>query len=339
MTSSNDPNPTANAGSRPATSGDEPTPTVPLPVGPEATEPTPTVPLPVGPEATEPTPTPPSALSGLDEPGANLDPADRAELVHEARKTIKRMRALARLLRYEIGEQELERVNTSLRAAGQRLAGARDAEVRLATLQRLRARHPKALAFDAIERLRMRLELERVQAAERAGGSESTHEALGDVADMRRHLSRWNLLDHDFEVLASGLRRIYREGRRHYTRVKRERARNAEDVHDWRKRVKRLYYALDMLGGARAVETRALTRRAERLGDVLGEEHDLWMLAVYVDQHPDAFGGDDRARQALLQLTERGRKRLRKRALAAGARAYGLRPGDFTRRIGDRLAR
>ncbi|MGC2372920.1 MAG: CHAD domain-containing protein, partial [Solirubrobacteraceae bacterium] len=46
---------------------------------------------------------------------------DRAELVHEARKTIKRMRALARLLRYELGEQEFERVDGALRAAGGRL--------------------------------------------------------------------------------------------------------------------------------------------------------------------------------------------------------------------------
>jgi CHAD domain-containing protein len=266
---------------------------------------------------------------------AGSHPADRAELVHEARKAIKRMRALARLLRYELGEQELKRVNSSLRAAGQRLAGARDAEVRFATLEHLRTRHRKALALEGIERLSERLERERERATEPA----DPREVLGDIADMRSELARWNLVEHDFEALAPGLRRIYREGRRRHARVKRKHARDAEDVHDWRKRVKSLYYALDMLGGASAKGTRGVTRRAERLGDVLGEEHDLWMFAAYLQEHPEAFGEDASARKALLKLTERRRRRLRERALKLGARLYERPPGDFVRRIGDTLAR
>jgi CHAD domain-containing protein len=269
------------------------------------------------------------------EAGSHPVEADRAELVHEARKAIKRMRALARLLRYELGEQELRRVNGSLRVAGQRLAGARDAEVRLATLQRLRTRHPKALALEGIERLRERLEREREQASEPA----PPQDVLGDIANMRRELTHWNLVEHDFEALAPGLRRIYREGRRRHARVKREHAHNAEAVHDWRKRVKSLYYALDTLGGASAKGARGATRRAERLGDLLGEEHDLWLLAAYVEQHPDAFGEDTSAHETLLKLTERRRERLRERALNLGARLYELGPGDFTRRVGDSLAR
>lgn len=262
-------------------------------------------------------------------------PVHRAELVHEARKAIKRMRALARLLRYELGEQEFERVNSSLRVAGQRLAGARDADVRLATLERLRTRHPKALALEGVERLGERLERERGRESEPA----SPQNVLADIANMRRHLAHWNLVEHDFQALAPGLKRIYREGRRRCTRVKREHGRNAEDVHDWRKRVKGLYYALDMLGGASAKGARSATRSAERLGDLLGEEHDLWMLCAYVEQHPDAFGGDSAAHDELLELTERRRKRLRKRALELGKQLYERKPGDFTRRIGSALSR
>src|SRR5580704_9515394 len=88
-------------------------------------------------------------------------PTDPAELVHETRKAIKRMRALARLLRHELGEQEFERVSSSLRTAGQRLAGPRDAEVRVTTLRGLVERHPKALALGGIRALRERLESER----------------------------------------------------------------------------------------------------------------------------------------------------------------------------------
>jgi CHAD domain-containing protein len=271
----------------------------------------------------------------VDEAGSAPAEVDRAELVHEARKAIKRMRALARLLRYELGKQELARVNASLRAAGQRLAGARDAAVRLATLERLSARHPKALDLEGIERLHERLEREREQASQPA----HQDEVLGDIGHMRRDLARWSLVDHDFEAVAPGLRRIYLEGRRRYVLVRREHARDAEAVHDWRKRVKSLYYALDMLGGAHAKGTRGSTRRAEQLGDLLGEEHDLWLLCAYVDEHPDAFGGDTAAREELLKLTERRRTRLRTLSLGLGARLYRRKPSDFTRRAGDSLRR
>jgi CHAD domain-containing protein len=260
------------------------------------------------------------------------------DVVHEARKATKRMRALARLFRDELGEPEFGRVNASLRDAAQRLAGARDAQVRLATLRSLAEHHPAALARAGIDFLGMHLERERA----RSGEPTNNTEVLEDIAAMRRQLARWDLLDRDFEDLAPGLRRIYKEGRKRYAHVKDEHRRagaNSEHppsdqaMHDWRKRVKSLYYALDMLGGKRAKGARKATRRAGRLGDLLGEEHDLWMLSVYAEEHPDVFGGDSRAREDLLELIERRRRRLRKRALKLGARLYKRSPARFVQRL------
>jgi CHAD domain-containing protein len=266
---------------------------------------------------------------------AGARPVDQAELVHETRKAIKRMRALARLLRYELGEQEFKRVNDSLRLAGRRLAGARDAEVRLATLEQLRVRHPSALGRDGIERLRRQLELER----ERADKPSCSQEVVEDIADMRRQLARWNLVAPDLQALAPGLKRIYREGRRRYAYVERHHARDPEYLHDWRKRVKALYHALDMLGGSSTKGARRATRRANRIGDLLGEEHDLWMLCAYVERHADIFAGDDASREELLTLSERRRKRLRKRALKLGGKLYRRKASSFTRLIARALSR
>jgi CHAD domain-containing protein len=268
---------------------------------------------------------------------ASARPVDQTELVHETRKAIKRMRALARLLRNELGEQEFKRVNGSLRHAGRRLAGARDAEVRLATLEQLRARHSSALDSQGIERLRRRLELER----EQAGEPSSPEEVIEDIADMRRQLARWNLVAPDLQALAPGLERIYREGRRRYAHVKHEQARDPEYLHDWRKRVKALYYALDTLGGLDAKGARLATRRANRIGDLLGEEHDLWMLCAYVERRPDIFGGNGgaAAHEELLKLSERRRKYLRKRALKLGGKLYRRKASAFTRLIARALSR
>jgi CHAD domain-containing protein len=244
------------------------------------------------------------------------------------------MRALARLLREELGEQEFRRVNTRLRDAARRLAPARDSVVRLSTLSRLIALHPKALALGGIDRLRTQLEADLDQADHSACGPHG----LDDVAEMRRELSHWNLLDHDLDALAPGLRRIYREGRRRYRRVKLHPT-NPQDLHDWRKRVKTLYYALDMLGGESAKGARGVTKRAERLGEALGEEHDLWMLCAYIEEHPQALDRSDRSREVLVKLIAKRRERLRARALAGGARVYSDPPGQFTRRIAQALSR
>jgi CHAD domain-containing protein len=272
--------------------------------------------------------------------------ADPAELVHEARKAIKRMRALARLLRDELGEQEFSRVNASLRSAGRRLAGARDADVRLATLRELIERHPHALARsrgpserngpgrEGIRRLEEQLQRECLRNSQPS----DIDKVLADIAAMRDQLARWSLVDIDFATLSPGLRRVYREGRHRYARCAREHGRNEQDVHDWRKRVKSLYYALDMLGAKKAKGARRATRRADRLGDLLGREHDLWMLCAYVEEHPEAFGTDTAAKAELLRRIEQRRLRLRKRAVSLGTRLFKRKPGKFTRRIGRALS-
>jgi CHAD domain-containing protein len=270
-----------------------------------------------------------------DDAGSIPATVDRVKLVHEARKTIKRMRALARLLRYELGEQEFERVNGMLRIAGQRLAGARDADVRIATLQRLVACHPKALATEGVRLLAIRLTLERERASEPA----DPQDVLADIAEMRSDLAHWNLVDPDLKAVSPGLERIYGEGRRRYARVKREHGRDAEHMHSWRKRVKALYYALDILGSSEAEGVRGMTRRAKRLGDLLGEEHDLWMLRAYLERHPDACGRDASNRETLLRAIESDRKRLGSRAIKKAKRLYKRKPGRFARRVGDSLSR
>jgi hypothetical protein len=245
------------------------------------------------------------------------------EFVHELRKTIKRMRALARLLRHELGRSGLQESNDSLRAAAQRLAGERDAQVRLSTLERLRKRHPKALDLPAVELLRTRLEGER----ERASSPASDRQLLTDIRAMRGRLRRWSELDLEREMLARGLRRIYAQGRRRYRRAAKGRP-DSRELHDWRKRVKNLHYALQMVE-AEQTAARDLVQAADRLGDILGEEHDLWMLASYVKQRRHTSDLQSTELEQLSKQIERRRRRLRKRALTLGEKVYELEPDDF----------
>src|SRR5260221_14143146 len=53
---------------------------------------------------------------------------EEGEYIHQVRTTIKRLRALLRLIRPAVGELFFNQENARLRKAGRRLAGARDAE-------------------------------------------------------------------------------------------------------------------------------------------------------------------------------------------------------------------
>ncbi len=265
--------------------------------------------------------------------------------VHEIRKAIKRLRALLALMRGELGPKRCARENTALRNCARRLAGARDAEAMLDTLDALKERHHSRLTGSAaVDALRAQLLAEREAAATLAVRDPRVRsEVLGELLVVRARVERWELRERPTKLLAPGLERIYRRGRRgfgvalgHGRRDRRAGAAGrTEALHTWRKRVKELRYAAETLdrGGKSFRSTRRLARRADRLGELLGEEHDLALLEGRVRERSRQFAGERGTRKQLLKLIARRRKSLRKGALREGERLYRRRPKQFVRRL------
>jgi CHAD domain-containing protein len=251
--------------------------------------------------------------------------------IHETRKALKRLRALVGLLREELGERQYKREHAILRDAARQLAGARDAEVMVDTLDALLERHPRELGRRRpLIELRRRLVAERAAAARRALDDRALRaQVLRDLSGLRERAQRWELPERPgLTIVERDLRRVYRQGRRRMRRVERGRG-GARAAHEWRKRVKDLRYAAEILG------LRPLARRAEELGELLGEEHDLVVLAELLPPPGRApFKGKrgKRARRALLERIARRRRLLRKRALRDGERLYRRKPKRFARR-------
>jgi hypothetical protein len=148
--------------------------------------------------------------------------------------------------------------------------------------------------------------------------------ALEQLRTTRSRVSRWRLRDSDRKTARQGLRRIYRDGQRR-RRVARK-AGSSQALHAWRKRVKDLRYL------AEALKLRDLASDADRLGETLGEEHDLALLAECLRTHRDCFKGERATRKTLQKLIARRRERLRRRAMRLGKRLYRHKPKRFTRR-------
>src|SRR6516162_2074833 len=170
--------------------------------------------------------------------------------VHEARKALKRLRALIRLLEDELGEQVFARENAVLREAGRRLSAARDAEVIVATLEDLMRRHPGELAHRrGVVRLHaaLRAERERVVQQSLADGSTAA-DALDELRGVRRRAMAWSLSDRPgIEAVEPALKRLYGRGRRRYQRAALGSGSRTLALHAWRKRVKELRYAAEMI--------------------------------------------------------------------------------------------
>jgi CHAD domain-containing protein len=122
-------------------------------------------------------------------------------------------------------------------------------------------------------------------------------------------------------------------------------------MHRWRKRVKDLRYAAEMLqqtqqpgpeGHGADAHLRRVAKRADDLGEMLGEDHDLAVLAERVRTATKRRGrGRSRksrplrrsTRNTLLKLIARRRRKLRKRALRDGERLYRRSAKLFVRRL------
>jgi hypothetical protein len=282
------------------------------------------------------------------------------QAVHETRKALKRLRALMRLLEGEIGSGRARREREMLRDAAKRLAGARDAEVMVKTLDGLVGRRGgrKLGRKRGVIELREHLERERRAASTQAPGDDSVHEQVAEeLRELRADVRRWRLSDRPAQRLTGpGLEHIYRAGRDGYARAMAGGRRDARAMHRWRKHVKDLRYALEALdvhdppgatsgdgpatsgkreqrgkrtGGGRISR---LAERADTLGELLGEEHDLVVLAERIRAH-EPLRRRRRVRRQLLRAISRRRAKLRKRALRKGRGLYERRPKRFVRRV------
>jgi CHAD domain-containing protein len=229
--------------------------------------------------------------------------AEDPEDVHEVRKALKRLRALLRLARDEVGADVRRRENATLRDAGRRLADARDAEVLLATFDGL----VEPGAFPA---LRHELHAIATRAAARDRG-EDTGAVVQTAAETRERVASWSLGD-DPAPLKRGFKRIRRRGRRAYRAASGDPA--DTNLHELRKRTKDVRHAAEILGRNK------LARRAHKLGDLLGDDHDLVMLLDVSRRLPAAL--NERDRELFERLIERRRTELRSAALQRASRLY-----------------
>jgi CHAD domain-containing protein len=237
---------------------------------------------------------------------------DLEEEIHEARKGLKRVRALLRLVKHDLGAAYSEE-NRRLRDLGRRFSEMRDAHATLEAFDEFakKRRLVRKLAAVRAELVRKQLELE-----QGADWAQVMKQASDEVAAVAKRVENWP------QSMEPNLQSGYRRARVAFEAA--QDGGKADQFHELRKRTKAHLYQLRILSGGGCKQR--LTALKE-LSDCLGRQHNFVVLADKLPQSGDlaALAMETRERIA------RERLRLEKQALGLAEKVYGQKPKAFIR--------
>jgi CHAD domain-containing protein len=248
--------------------------------------------------------------------------ADQEERVHDVRTRLKRSRAALELIGAAVGKRA-KKTDRRLRDGGRRLARPRDMVVQAHTFRILGARLSRELPAGLLERMRDVGEQLRRTLDEKAVEKE-----LGRTArSLRRLRKRLRKLPvkHDRRAIGKGITRTYRGARRALTAVHADPT--PERFHEWRKQVKLLSNELKIVGRAVPELATRYLGKVEKLGELLGQIHDLDCVAATAEKHPRWFGAEADC-EAVRGLVAEHRVALEREAFVLAAGVFAGRPRD-----------
>jgi CHAD domain-containing protein len=252
----------------------------------------------------------------------------RGVTVHEVRKHLKKLRAAMRLAVGEVGKNCHACEDRCVRKIGRLVSDLRDSQVRLQTFVELRdqtAKKPEQQLFPRTEEL---LLLERESFSAAFAGWQT--QAIPQLERVKARLMDWPLEGLTWKQICGAVAKIYKRGQRGLAKTIADPV--PENFHEWRKRVKDIWYQLRILQPLNRVVLEEMAHDAEVLGELLGREHDLDFLLARLEKE----SGDEALTGELSQLQKligKRCKRLRRDALELGRRFYAEPSKAFAKRI------
>jgi len=253
----------------------------------------------------------------------------RDEAIHEARKSIKKTRAIVRLVSVDLeGVYQVE--NRRLRDLGRTLSEYRDTAAMIEIFDQFQEKFLADLGPRVLGRVRQELVRQKSAQGRRTGVAAAVRTTAMALSQARERAAEWPLAGSGLNAIAQGLEKGYRRGRKALESARHDDS--PECSHEWRKRVKDHWYHVrlleDVLRGAMADYERNL----KDLETWLGDHHNLEVLYQKVAADPGAYGGEADVTRSLERMRAYQRE-LRRRALGLGERLYETRPREFLGRV------
>ena len=251
--------------------------------------------------------------------------------VHETRKAMKRIRALLKLIRPGLADEQYQTENARFRDIGALLAASRDQAVLIETLHKLAASHEDLAEPIAIL---IRHVSERTPAGAGDDDAAPAHgvleTALQKLHATKHHIRRIRIDPDSFDVLDEGLRQGFKRALR--AEAKSRLSNDDEDVHAWRKAVQQHWRHMALLQRAWPDHFQTRVTLSRRISQLLGDDHDLSMLVIAARALPPETL-PELHQQALIEAALQDQHRHRDEARLLSGLLFTGRPGAFARHI------
>lgn len=256
------------------------------------------------------------------------DAPDPAIAIHEVRKSLKRLRALLRLVRPALDAKTYRRENEQLRDAARVLSATRDRDVLRQTIVKLDARLSDRDKV-VVPRLRELLE---ANEADRTAGSRAAHlrNAKASLSATKKRFARLKVEPDGFALLEAGLRKSYRTGKRALAKARPEA--DEEIFHELRKAVQQHWRQMLLLSRAWPEVCKGRAAAAREIAQLLGDEHDYALLSAFAASQRGQ-GLSDHEIQRLQRACHTRQLELRAWAVPKAQRLFADDAGSFASQI------
>lgn len=251
-----------------------------------------------------------------------------ATAVHNARRSLKRLRALLRLIRPALPETIYRREANRLSGIGKLLASARDQHVMQQTLAKIEAGF-EGVAKSVSAKLAKLLANGAGPRGSRASAQER-RQALDGLQQARKFFAGIERRSITFDHLAAGVERSYRRARRAFREAYADPS--DEAFHEWRKTVQQHWRHMQLISRAWPDVLGARAGEAKELSRLLGDDHDISVLLMFAQGRGKAvLDADELA--ALEKVGRAIQADLRGLAKPRGARLFAESASDLRERM------
>jgi hypothetical protein len=252
----------------------------------------------------------------------------RAEAVHVARRHIKKVRALIRLVRPALAEDVYAPSMKRLREASRLLAPISDGDAVVQTVDRMLRENRSLRQHRTLGVLRAALIARKAGIHRKAALDRAPSHAAAALRILAAGADDWQLRMRGVRTVSQGFEHAVRKARKAMRRALAEPT--AEHYHAWRKRVKDVWFHLRLIEGRCGGRLRTDQRDFERLDGYLGEHHNVLLLERVVMTE----GLLTRSQAAeCLPLLRRYQRELERRAGLLGMRVLSRPPRQLARRV------
>jgi CHAD domain-containing protein len=258
--------------------------------------------------------------------GERVGDSMSANEIHQARRHIKKVRALIRLVRPALGDR-YKPMDRRLRSVSRLLGPIADGEAVVDALDRLGRRY-SGLSGHTGAAIRAGLLARAARSAQLAQNGRTPRAMRRQLQAEQKRVQAWKNGIGGLRTIARGLECTARDARRAMALAAAHPT--IENYHSWRRRVKGHWLQIRLIQERCGNRLRGDELRLERLDGVLGEYHNC-VLLIQVLTDDALISRGDTAR--VVRLIRRFQAELRRKALKTGAAIYQEKPGALVKRV------